>query len=50
LGLLSLAFWITAYGITMTFGLKNVGIACAVPLADKEIRLEIQAFIVEWHG
>jgi len=26
-----------------------VGIACAVPLADKEIRLEIRASIVDWH-
>jgi hypothetical protein len=32
----------------MIFGLKNVGIACAVPLAAKEIRLEIRASIVEW--
>jgi hypothetical protein len=33
----------------MIFQTKNVGIACTVPLADKEIRFEIRASIVEWH-
>jgi hypothetical protein len=39
--LLPPAFQIPAYGVSIIFGFKNVGIACVVPLADSKIRVEI---------